>query len=500
MTPSATTRPATPSGAFGARGASSRTGAPRFRVGRPSPLALRRARLTTTTTIRITSTTRRIPTIAADSTGPRRPVGPLSREDQARADALEHLDLDDDLDDDDDDLHGRRSAMAGPGGAFVRAVVTLLALWCWRIAPAGCAWGAVVDGRLVRSPLMGSPFQWFAASFVVSSVTCVAALALVRRKLEDGGVALHQPRRTDGVPHHETGAKASTPTMGGAAFVPAGLACALFANKIVGDESVLALCAATLVMCGVGAVDDIRKLRQGTADVGLPPAAKLACQSVVASVLCAWLASGGAGGVVPDTAVTTLWVNSTLRFGRWFWALAAFTVVAESNAVNVTDGLDGLAASTVAFALVGTGMILLGRGQPQLASFAICVAGAACGFLVVNRHPASVFMGDTGSLALGTALGGLVACGGGGMVLPVFVASGVFVVEVISVVAQRAYFEWTKRTRGSGEKLLKMSPLHHHLELSGWGEMKIVVWMAAFGAACAVAAPRVALMGVGALK
>ena len=93
----------TPSGAFGARGASSRTEAPRFRVGRPSPLALRRARLTTTTTIRITSTTRRIPTIAADSTGPRRPVGPLSREDQARADALEHLDLDDDLDDDDDD-------------------------------------------------------------------------------------------------------------------------------------------------------------------------------------------------------------------------------------------------------------------------------------------------------------------------------------------------------------------------------------------------------------
>ena len=164
---------------------------------------------------------------------------------------------------------------------------------------------------------------------------------------------------------------------------------------------------------------------------------------------------------------------------------------------DVTDGLDGLAVHR---RLLRQRMILIGRGQPQLASFAICVAGAACGFLVVNRHPASVFMGDTGSLALGTAWGGLVACGGGGMVLPVFVASGVFVVEVISVVAQRAYFEWTRRTRGTGEKLLKMSPLHHHLELSGWGEMKIVVWMVAFGAACAVAAPRVALMGVGALK
>ena len=392
--------------------------------------------------------------------------------------------------------------MAGPGGAFVRAVVTFLALWCWRIAPAGCAWGAIVDGRLVRSPLIGSPFQWFAASFVVSSLCCVFALTAVRRRLGDGAKALHQPRRTDGPPHHKHGAKASTPTMGGAVFVPAGLICALFANKIVGDESVLALCAATALMCGVGAMDDLRKLRTGTADVGLPPAAKLACQSVVASVLCAWHASGGGGGVglVPGfTTVTTLWVGQTLRLGRWFWALAAFTVVAESNAVNVTDGLDGMAAATVAFALVGTGMILLARGRPELASFAICVAGSACGFLVVNRHPASVFMGDTGSLALGTALGGLVACGGGGMVLPVFVASGVFIVEVLSVVAQRAYFEWTKRRRGTGEKLLKMSPLHHHLELSGWGEMKIVVWAVAFGAACAVAAPRVALMGVGAL-
>mmetsp|Transcript_13577 Transcript_13577/g.54905 ORF Transcript_13577/g.54905 Transcript_13577/m.54905 type:complete len:445 (-) Transcript_13577:106-1440(-) len=444
-----------------------------------------------------------MPTIATDSTGPRRPVGPLSREDQARADGLDDLDLDLDLDDDidhlDDDDDGRRSAMAGPGGAFVRAVVTFLALWCWRIAPMGCAWGVVgVDGRLVRSPLVGSPFQWFAASFVVSSLACVASLALVRARLNKG--ALHQPRRTDGPPHHARGPKASTPTMGGAAFIPAGLVCALVANKLIGDECVLALSLATAAMCVVGAVDDLRKLRQGTADVGLPPLAKLACQSVVASAFCAWLASGGNGGVVPSTTVTLFALSSNaapviaLRLGRWFWALAAFTMVAESNAVNVTDGLDGLAASTVAFALVGTGMILLMRGQPQLASFAICVAGSACGFLVVNRHPASAFMGDTGSLALGTALGGLVACGGGGMVLPVFVASGVFVVEAVSVLAQRGYSAWTR-----GEKLLKMSPLHHHLELSGWGEMKIVVWMVAFGAACAVAAQRVALMGVGAL-
>jgi phospho-N-acetylmuramoyl-pentapeptide-transferase len=115
--------------------------------------------------------------------------------------------------------------------------------------------------------------------------------------------------------------------------------------------------------------------------------------------------------------------------------------------------------------------------------------------LVVNRHPASVFMGDTGSLALGGALGGLMACGGGAMVLPVFVASGVFVVESVSVILQKVWFRWTKRRTGTGVELLKMSPLHHHLELSGWGEMKIVGWFAACGAACSVLAIRVFYMG-----
>lgn len=163
--------------------------------------------------------------------------------------------------------------------------------------------------------------------------------------------------------------------------------------------------------------------------------------------------------------------------------------------MNVTDGLDGLAASTVSFALVAVGMMFLSAGRPELASFAVCVAGAACGFLVVNRHPASVFMGDTGSLALGGALGGLMACGGGAMVLPVFVASGVFVVESASVILQKVWFEWTKRRTGTGVELLKMSPLHHHLELCGWGEMKIVGWFAACGAACSVLAIRVFYMG-----
>ena len=104
-------------------------------------------------------------------------------------------------------------------------------------------------------------------------------------------------------------------------------------------------------------------------------------------------------------------------------------------------------------------------------------------------------MGDTGSLGLGGALGGLMACGGGAMVLPVFVASGVFVVESVSVILQKVWFRWTKRRTGTGVELLKMSPLQHHLELSGWGEMKIVGWFATCGAACSVLAIRVFYMG-----
>ena len=125
-----------------------------------------------------------------------------SRQEQARFDAygeIEHDDFDDledDLFDDDFDAPSRgSSALTGAGGTFLRVVVGFLALWCWRIAPTGCAWGVIVAGKLVRSPIFGSPFQWFATSFVVSSVSCVALLALTRKKF---GTAMNQPRRSDG--------------------------------------------------------------------------------------------------------------------------------------------------------------------------------------------------------------------------------------------------------------------------------------------------------------
>ena len=212
-------------GAFGATRVVRKIQAHRHVARRPTPLAIH------PTQPAMRRTPARAPTITTHSTGPERPVGPFSRQDQARFDAygeIEHDDFDDLDDDFDDDSSRGSSALTGAGGTFLRVVVGFLALWCWRIAPTGCAWGVIVAGKLVRSPIFGSPFQWFATSFVVSSVSCVVLLALTRKKF---GTAMNQPRRSNGVPSHNVGIKAATPTMGGAALVPAGLICALVFNK-----------------------------------------------------------------------------------------------------------------------------------------------------------------------------------------------------------------------------------------------------------------------------
>lgn len=142
-----------------------------------------------------------------------------------------------------------------------------------------------------------------------------------------------------------------------------------------------------------------------------------------------------------------------------------------SNGVNLTDGLDGLAAGTCAAAYVGMAVAVLPI-YPGLGIFGASMAGACIGFLSQNRYKAKVFMGDTGSLALGGGLAAMAACTG--MFLPLFVASGVFIIETVSVMIQVSFFKLTKRLEGKGRRLLRMSPFHHHLELGGWTEPAII--------------------------
>jgi len=180
--------------------------------------------------------------------------------------------------------------------------------------------------------------------------------------------------------------------------------------------------------------------------------------------------------------------NLEIDFGPWYIVLVIFVLTGASNAVNLTDGLDGLAAglSGVAFiALAGIAYvssnvnissylnIIYLPGAHELAVFCLAVFGAAIGFLWYNAYPAQIFMGDTGSLALGSALGTAAVLLKKELLL--ILIAGVFIAEVVSVIIQTTYFKYTKKKYGEGRRIFRMAPMHHHFELMGWHEAKVVV-------------------------
>ncbi|KAL5716322.1 phospho-N-acetylmuramoyl-pentapeptide-transferase [Ranunculus cassubicifolius] len=157
--------------------------------------------------------------------------------------------------------------------------------------------------------------------------------------------------------------------------------------------------------------------------------------------------------------------------GRFYVYLTSFCFVSMGNGITITDGLDGLAGGTAALAFVGMSIAALPISS-ELSIFGASMAGACIGFLLHNRYKASIFMGDTGSLALGGALAAMAACSG--MFFPLFVASGVFVLEVLSVLAQVFYYKTTKHFSGVGHRIFERAPLHRHLESCGFKVPSIV--------------------------
>lgn len=262
--------------------------------------------------------------------------------------------------------------------------------------------------------------------------------------------------------------KAGTPTMGGIFFVPTALILALVWTSAAPDAVAVSL--VTLGYMGVGWIDDWQILRRQS-NKGLTPRQKLYLQIAIAVLFCAWLYWTQSGELTPRITDVNLPLGFVLPLGVFFWLLAVFTLVAESNATNLTDGVDGLAGGTGALAFLGLGTLVI-TDSPELAVFCACLAGGCLGFIVHNRNPAKVFMGDTGSLALG---GGLAAVGIlSGNLWGLLLLSGIFLLESLSVIAQVGYYKATKGPDGKGKRLLKMAPLHHHLELSGWSETQIV--------------------------
>jgi len=261
--------------------------------------------------------------------------------------------------------------------------------------------------------------------------------------------------------------KAGTPTMGGIFFVPVALLVSLAFSHFNSD--VLAVCLVSLGYMAIGWYDDWVILRKRS-NKGISAKTKLFLQILVATLFIVYLYLSKSSSLEQITNVN-LPGKIILPLGVLFWPLAGFAMTAESNATNLTDGVDGLAGGTGAIAFIGLGLIIL-PSQPNLAIFCACFAGACLGFIWHNRHPAKVFMGDTGSLALGGALAAVAILSG--QLWGLLIISGIFFAESISVIAQVGFYKLTKGPDGKGKRLFKMAPLHHHLELSGWQETQVV--------------------------
>lgn len=280
-----------------------------------------------------------------------------------------------------------------------------------------------------------------------------------------------QVEREEGLASHK--AKGGTPTMGGIIFVLVPVLIFFFIRpQAFLHTEMMIVILAYLGYALIGFIDDfiivVRKNNEG-----LKPAYKFALQSILAIIFYF---------IYQTIAATTLHIpvfNLTWEMGVLYFVLVFIMFTAESNAVNFTDGLDGLCAGTCMIAFFPYIIFALVQGKSDLAIFLLAVCGSLLGYLKFNLHPAKIFMGDTGSLALG----GLLAASA--MILKeellLILIGGVFLAEMLSVVIQVTHF---KRTR---KRIFKMAPLHHHFELSGFKETQVVILFWSVGLVCAIA-------------
>ena len=260
-------------------------------------------------------------------------------------------------------------------------------------------------------------------------------------------------------------AKAGTPTMGGLLIIAALLVAAGVAGAVAGplDRDLVVGLAAVAFFAVIGGLDDALKLIRGR-NLGLRAREKFALQVPAALLLGVYvLRQPHLGGALALPGTGLRW---DLGWGYPLFCLVL--VVGMANAVNLTDGLDGLAAGTVAIGAGALAVLAAGAGARSAAVVAAAAGGAALGFLWHNAHPAGVFMGDIGSIGLGAALA--VAGVLSKREVPMLIVGGVAVAEALSVMLQVAWFKST-----GGRRLFRMSPLHHHFELCGWTETQTVV-------------------------
>jgi len=346
-------------------------------------------------------------------------------------------------------------------------------------------------------------FQYITLRAVLATLTALAisllAGPLVIRKLT--AYKIGQAVRDDGPQSHLT--KAGTPTMGGALVLLSILITTLLWGDLT-NRFVWAVLVVTFGFGAIGWVDDYRKVVKNNPK-GLSPKAKFFWQSLIGLVAAtylafavsapstakvldfflAWVGSGFSMGLPPNADLIVPFAkNIAYPLGVFgFITLSYFVIVGTSNAVNLTDGLDGLAIMPAVMVAGGLGVFAMvtGRvdysryllfpyipGAAELTVFCGALVGAGLGFLWFNAYPADVFMGDVGALSLGAALGTVAVIVRQEIVL--FIMGGVFVAETLSVMLQVLYYKWS-----GGKRIFRMAPLHHHYELSGWKESQVVV-------------------------
>jgi len=284
--------------------------------------------------------------------------------------------------------------------------------------------------------------------------------------------------------------KAGTPTMGGLIVLSAILIPALLWADIR-NGYVQLIIFVTAWLGAVGFLDDylkvVKKKRKGLIEE-YKLAGQIAVGLIVGSVIYFFPQYIDPDLVKLKSSTTVpFFKHMEIDFGMLYIPMVVFVIAATSNAVNLTDGLDGLAAGTVG--IVGLTLAVISyvsgradisqyltipflRGNGELSIYCAALVGASLGFLWFNAYPAQVFMGDTGSLALGGAIGALCVLIKKELLLPTL--GGVFLMETVSVIIQRFYFKYTRKRYGEGRRVFKMAPLHHHFEMCGWAEPKIV--------------------------
>jgi phospho-N-acetylmuramoyl-pentapeptide-transferase len=290
--------------------------------------------------------------------------------------------------------------------------------------------------------------------------------------------------RIDGPEGHFN--KLGTPTMGGILISLPVLIITVVLNiysltgQTVIGRSVLVPLGVMIFFAILGAVDDISGIRGVRQGEGMTARQKMLIELIFVFlvVLVMHFGLGLRSIAIPG-------IPNKIDIGLFYIPIAMFIILSSANATNLTDGLDGLAGIIMASAFVAYGVIAYLQGQYYLERFCFTIVGASFAFLWFNAHPAELFMGDTGSLALGATMGVVALMTGQWLILPVVML--VPVAETLSVIIQVGYFKYSKRRYGEGRRVFRMAPLHHHFELLGWSETQVVqrLWLVQLLAAMA---------------